>query len=85
MYHSHSCQCCMHQEWKRRYDIGVKALKKAGYNHHWTDTGDTRERWWFFGKRRIQKKQVKIGFIEGTGTPIAISKWKTTEVRNYEN
>lgn len=75
-----SCQCCR-REWKRVYDTGVKALKRAGYNHYWTDTGHMRERWWFFGKRRIQKKQVKIGFIEGTGTPIAIQRWKTIEVK----
>lgn len=58
----------------------IKSLKKAGYNHWWTPTDEWRERWWFFGKKRKQQKEVKIGYIFEAGTPIAIYRWKTIKV-----
>ena len=53
----------------------IQQLRDDGYTFRWEPTGETRERWWFFGKRRIQQLEVKIDRMEYVY--YTVYRWKT--------
>ena len=76
---NNSCSCCR----KIRYETHTKkitSLKNDGYTYQWTPKNEWRDRWWFFGKKRKQQKEIKIGYIFEVGTPIPIYRWKTKKI-----
>jgi len=57
----------------RRY---TAELEDEGYTWEWTPTGETRKRWWFGNKIRLQRKEVRIT-MPPEMYPLAVFRWKT--------
>lgn len=73
------CSCCRktrHEENKKT----IASFKKDGYTFQWTPKDEWRDRWWFFGKKRKQQKEVKIGYLFETYIPVLFYHWKTREI-----
>lgn len=67
------CCCC-----KKGSDYPIKIiakLREAGHTFVWKGTGEIRDRWGLFGKK-IQEKQLKIGYIGNTFYPVLYYRWR---------
>lgn len=58
----------------------MKELEDSGLTWDWKFTGETRKRWWFRGKIRIQQKQIKIAMPPDM-FPHGVYQWKTIEIK----
>lgn len=76
---NNSCSCCRKIQHKENKET-IASFNKAGYTFQWTPKNEWRTRWWFFGKKRKQQKEIKIDYLFETFIPVLFYRWKTKKI-----